>query len=56
MPANDPRPLPEKAAAGSERHLSGNPTLSTEDDAAVLAKLGYKQELRRNLLADSIRL
>ena len=50
-------PRPEKAGAGthvsserrgSERHLSVNPNLSSEDDAAVLAKLGYKQELRRN--------
>lgn len=48
---------PEKAGAGakvssgrrsSERRLSVNPNLSSEDDAAVLAKLGYKQELRRN--------
>lgn len=50
-------PQPEKAGAGahvssdrrrSEPHLSVNPNLSSEDDAAVLAKLGYKQELRRN--------
>ena len=36
----------EPARRGS--HFSVNPNLSSEDDAAVLAKLGYKQELRRN--------
>jgi amino acid transporter len=50
-------PQPDKAGAEahvsserrrSEPHLTVNPNLSSEDDAAVLAKLGYKQELRRN--------
>jgi amino acid transporter len=57
MPANDSPPLPKRRAAGvqvsshrrsSERYLSVNPSLSSEDDAAVHAKLGYKQELHRN--------
>jgi amino acid transporter len=56
MSSSDP-PQPEKAGArthvssdrrDSEHHLSVDPNLSSEDDAAVLAKLGYKQELRRN--------
>ena len=43
-----------KPAASTERHASlqrgsvSAPGLASDEDAAVLAKMGYKQELRRN--------
>ena len=55
--SSDNSPPPEKGGTAarvsndrrnSESRLSVNPNLSSEDDAAMLAKLGYKQELRRN--------
>ncbi len=55
--SSDGSPTPEKNAhattdrRSSERrgsHIAVNPELSGDDDAAMLAKLGYKQELRRN--------
>lgn len=47
-------PQDSKPAATTERHGSiqrgsvSAPGLASDEDAAVLAKMGYKQELRRN--------
>ena len=55
MSSSENSPPPSKAEERSSgeparraSHVSVDPKLSSEDDAAVLAKLGYKQELRRN--------
>lgn len=42
---DDPRGGPPSERRGS---LMVDPKLASEEDAAVLAKMGYKQELRRN--------
>ncbi|KAA6412038.1 MAG: gaba permease [Lasallia pustulata] len=44
MPSQDDSPKPEARRVS----VSAAPDLASADDAAVLAKLGYKQELRRN--------
>lgn len=47
-PKGDAGPSTERRSSDRRQSVTVDPNLSSEDDAAVLAKLGYKQELRRN--------